>query len=109
MLKSIFGSSPEQNSSDDDGDQLWIMIKETGFFRDDSHIVLIDQISELVESSELGELDGHSSGSHQLEVNFYEVHNYGKTKSLIENYLIANYPEIEFTISNEYETTYEKP
>jgi len=88
--------------------QLWIMIKADNYFRSASHLQIVDQLSSLVESSGLGELDGHSSGAHQFEFNYYEVENYIKAKSVVERFISKNYPSLIYTVSNQYETHYEK-
>jgi len=110
IIKSLFSAERQQDQSEEENDaQLWLMIKEDEYFRDDKHLELIDEISEIIESRGLGELDGHSSGAHQLEVNFFDITDYEKAKELIITYFENNHSNIEFTISSDYETTYEKP
>jgi len=87
--------------------QLWVMIKTDTFFRTDKELAIVDDIEKILEDKNLGSLDGHSSGAHQFEFNFYEVSSYLKAKALIENYLKVKYPHLVFVISKEYETTYE--
>jgi hypothetical protein len=106
IFKKLFGGSDDEDESDQ---QLWIMIKENDFFRSDEHLSIVDDIAELLENDGLGELDGHSSGAHQFEINFFEVTNFEKAKSVVVDYFNSNHPEIEYTISNDYETTYESP
>jgi len=102
FIKKIFGSHQKSDG------ELWVMVQENEFFRSDNNLLLVEKVAEIVESKGLGELDGHSSGAYQLEFNFYDVRNYEKTKLLVQNFLVQNYPDIEFHISKEYETTYEK-
>ncbi|ATG77688.1 hypothetical protein AOR04_09165 [Pseudoalteromonas sp. 1_2015MBL_MicDiv] len=64
-------------------------------------------MAEIIEGKGLGELDGHSSGAHQLEVNFYDFTNY-KSCSEVVNAFFKQHPNIEYIVSKEYETTYEK-
>lgn len=105
-IMKIFGNKDSEEEMDG---QLWVMIKESDYFRDDSHLKIIDEITEIIEGSDLGELDGHSSGAYQLEINFFDVGNYDKAKATISSYLESKHPKLEFIISNDYETTYEKP
>lgn len=110
IIKRIFGSEPNSEQSEEENEnQLWIMIKEDDFFRDEKHLEIIDEITEIIEGECIGELDGHSSGAYQLEVNFFDVTDYEKAKTLIMTYFKNNYSNLEYTISNDYETTYEKP
>jgi hypothetical protein len=106
ILRKILGNSNESEAS---SGELWIMIKENEFFRSDEHLSIVDDIAEVIESSGLGELDGHSSGAHQLEVNFYGVNNFNKSRLAVEVYLSKNHPKLVYTISNKYQTTYESP
>jgi len=101
------GTTSLEAEEDASNDQLWIMIKTDTFFRTDKELAIVDDIEKIVENKNLGSLDGHSSGAHQFEFNFYEVNSYPKAKSLIENYFKANYPHLVFVISKEYETTNE--
>lgn len=107
IIKKLFGSSEAHDSDGPEG-ELWIMIKETSFFREDAHLAIVDELAESMEGKGLGELDGHSSGGHQFEINFYEVRNYNQCKAIVTEYFSSKYPELEYTISEEYETTYEK-
>ena len=87
--------------------QLWVMIKIDTLFNVSSMLELVDDVTELVELKQLGELDGHSSGAYQFEFNYYNVENYEVTKRVIEAYLKEKYSDIVFTISDEYEVPYE--
>ena len=106
-LKKIFSNNDYGNDQESEENQLWIMIKENDFFREDSHLEMVDELAELIESKGLGELDGHSSGAYQLEVNFYDVENYQACVGVVNSYF-KKHPKIEYTVSKEYETTYEK-
>lgn len=108
IIRRIFTSSNKEEEHSESEDELWIMIKENSFFRDDAHLVIIDELAESIEGKNLGELDGHSSGAHQLEVNFYNVPNYNKCKEVVAEYFAIKYPALDYTISQEYEATYEK-
>ena len=107
ILKNIFSNNDLEDDVEAEDNQLWIMIKESEFFRDESHLKIIDELAEIIEGNGLGELDGHSSGAHQLEINFYEVDNYESCKSAVANFF-KKHPKIEYTVSQEYETTYER-
>ena len=111
FLLSLMGFGAQALATDDVGNdqELWIMVKTDSFFRDRVHIQLVDRVTELVESSGLGILDGHSSGGYQFDFNYYDVANYAKAKSVIEQYLSSNYPDLVYTISSDYQTTYENP
>ena len=98
----LFGSNDDSNENDQ---QLWIMIKENSYFRSDEHLSIVDELAELMENEGLGELDGHSSGRYQFEINFYDVENYAK--GLVEHYFHAKHPHVIYTVSDDYETTYE--
>lgn len=89
-------------------DQLWIMIKTDTFFRTDKELIIVDDIEKIMVDKNLGSLDGHSSGAHQFEFNFYQVSSYLKAKVLIEKYFKTNYPHLVFVISKDYEKTYER-
>ena len=106
MLRKILGNSDESEVS---SGELWIMIKENEFFRSDEHLFIVDELAEVIESSDLGELDGHSSGAHQLEVNFYGINDFNKTRLAVEIYLSKNHPKLVYSISDKYQTTYESP
>lgn len=108
VLKKFFSRANLEADSESEENQLWIMIKENDFFREGGHLEIIDELSEIIESKGLGELDGHSSGAHQLEVNFYDVPNYKASVNAV-NAFFKQHPNIEYTVSKEYETTYEKP
>ena len=105
----IFGKLFRKSDGIEDGDnELWVMIQENSFFRDNSHLAIVDELAEIIENKKLGEFDGHSSGAYQLEINFLEVRNYNKVKGIIIDYFAAKYPGLEYTISQGYETIYEK-
>ncbi len=106
-LKKIFLNGDVDDDTDTEENQLWVMIKENDFFREDSHLEIIDELSEIIESNGLGELDGHSSGAHQLEVNFYDVANYRACTEVV-NTFFRQHPNIEYKVSKEYERTYER-
>ena len=111
FLLSLMGFGAQALAAGDVGNdqELWIMVKTDSFFRDRDHIQLVDRVTKLVESSGLGTLDGHSSGGHQFDLSYYDVANYAKAKSVIEQYLSSNYPYVVYTISGDYQTTYENP
>jgi len=88
--------------------ELWVMIKTDEFFRSKAEDQIEDDLIKLVEGQELGALDGSSSGSHQFDVNFYDVTDFEKTKSEISMFLKKKYPGIQFVISHTYETTFDQ-
>lgn len=96
------------NDNDEADNQLWVMIKTSDFFRSEIHTQIEDELTELVEAQDLGMLDGSSSGAHQFDVNFYDVEDFEKTKSIISVYLKKKYPQIEFVVSKDYETTFDQ-
>jgi hypothetical protein len=106
IVKRIFSLDEDPQTGDEN--QLWIMIQEDDYFRDEEHFQLIDEMTEITEEAELGELDGHSSGAYQLEVNFFGVLDYEKAKDLISNYIESTHPDLVFTIAKEYKSIYEK-
>jgi len=101
-------SNSDGISSTDNDDEIWVMIKTDAYFRGQKELEIVDTISEIIESKELGYLDGHSSGGFQFDFNFTEVTNWDKAKSEIDNAINENYPTLEYTISSTYETTYDK-
>lgn len=102
------GSQSHAESDTEVDDQLWVMVKTDEFFRSQNDLEIMDNVTALVESSNLGILDGHSSGAYQFEFNYFEVSNYSKAKSAIEKLLNSTYPGLTFTISNDYDMPYEK-
>ena len=88
--------------------ELWIMIKIDGYFHSVDEILVEEELIDLVESAELGEFDGHSSGAHQFDLNFFDVDNFDMAKKEITKFLSKNYPKLIFEISESYETTFDK-
>jgi len=97
-------SSQEFGSEDR---QLWVMVKTDEYFRNKVHLELIDEVTDLLESRGLGELDGHSSGQYQLDFNYYGVNDYDQARKAIEEYLAEHYSNLVFTISKDYDVPYE--
>jgi len=106
FLSKFFSSNHVVDESEDN--QLWLMIKEEQFFRDDAHLKIVDDLTELIEEAGLGELDGHSSGSHQFECNFYDISDFEKVKAIVVKYMASNFDNLIYSISPEYEVFYEK-
>ncbi|MEZ9821087.1 hypothetical protein AB4238_10800 [Shewanella sp. 10N.286.45.A1] len=106
FLSKLFSSNHAADENEDN--QLWLMVKEDEFFRDDAHLKMVDDLTELIEGSGLGELDGHSSGAYQFEINFYDVSNFEKVKAIVVKYMASNFDNLVFSVSKEYETFYEK-
>jgi hypothetical protein len=98
--------------SDEDDDepqnQLWVMIKIDEFFRSEIHSQIEDELIELMVSQNLGVSDGHSSGAHQFDVNFYDVQDFEKAKAAVSGFLKKKYPQIQFVISDDYESTFDQ-
>jgi hypothetical protein len=88
-------------------DELWLMIKTSDYFRSDKEIEVEDELTKLIEGSGLGELDGHSSGAHQFELNFVHVRDFEKAKSLIESHLKKKHPDLQFVIARDYAIPFE--
>jgi hypothetical protein len=88
--------------------QLWLMIKLSGMFHSDLESKIEGELIELVEGQGLGQFDGHSSGAGQFDLNFFEVADFEKVKSLITRHLQTNYPKVEFVASDDYETTFDQ-
>ncbi len=109
-LDRLFGDKKEENTIDDDTpeDELWVMIKMDQYFHSLDEINIEEELIDLVESGELGEFDGRSSGAYQFDLNFYEVTSYEKAKKAISEHLDKHYPELEYEISNTYETTFDE-
>ena len=108
ILFSLLGFGSQALASEEGENQLWVMVKSDDYFRSQNEMEVMESVTELIESSGLGELDGHSSGAYQFEFNFYEVSDYEKTKAKIESFINKKYPNLVYTISNDYETLYEK-
>lgn len=87
--------------------ELWVIVKLDTEFRTEHNIVMVDEITKIVEAENLGVLDGHSSGGYQLDFNYVGITNWEKAKSVIDASIRKNYPDVEFTISTKYETTYD--
>ncbi|WP_144394615.1 hypothetical protein [Pleionea sediminis] len=97
--------------ADDSGDltsELWVMIKIDTPFRTQNEIELVEVVTSAIESKGSGELDGHSSGGFQFEFNYYGIKDYEAAKNMLEEIFQKNYPELTYTISNEYQVKYEK-
>ena len=107
-LKRLFSNDSNEDDSDESENELWIMIKENSFFREEAHLKIIDELTEIIEGKNLGELDGHSSGAYQFEINFYDVNKYEKCKKIVTDFMSSKYVDLEYKVSKEYETTYEK-
>lgn len=109
VLLSLFGfasySSAETTEVDN---QLWIMIKMDTYFRTVNELKMVDKITEIIEGANLGYLDGHSSGAYQFDFNYYKVNDFDRAKSKIQRFIEQHYPNVTFTISNDYLMTYEK-
>ena len=84
------------------------MIKTDEFFRAEIHSRIEDELVSLMESEHLGVPDGSSSGSHQFDVSFCEVTEYEKAKTVVGAFLRKKYPEMQFVISEDYETTFDQ-
>ena len=105
----LIGCSPETKMEEDEPtDELWLMIKTTDFFRSGLEIEIEDKLIDIFERNGLGEIDGHSSGSYQFEVNFYDVSDFEKAKTVVEELLKKEYPNLEYVVSHTYETPFEK-
>ena len=84
------------------------MMRMDQYFLTDDEIAIEDGLIDLVESAELGEFDGHSSGSYQFDLNFLDVSNFEIAKNEITMYLNNHYPNLTYEISKTYKTTFEK-
>ncbi len=82
--------------------------KTDDFFKSDIHTQIEDELVELIEGQELGALDGSSSGAHQFDLNFFDVEDFDKTKRIITEFFKAKYPQIQFVVSDDYETTFDQ-
>jgi hypothetical protein len=101
--------APKQKAKMDDAppDELWLMIKTSDYFRSNKEIEIEDELTKLIEGFGLGELDGHSSGAHQFDLNFVRVRDFDKAKSLIESHLKEKHPDLKFVIARDYEIPFE--
>ena len=108
-LELIFGETTLEGNTDvgTPEDELWIMIKMNQYFHSLNYTTIEEDLISLVESAELGEFDGHSSGAYQFDLNFLEVENYEKARKAISKYLGKHYPDLEYEISKSYETTFD--
>ena len=104
----VFFSSFAYAENESVGDQLWVMVKIDTYFRSKNELSLVDDINELIEGSNLGSLDGHSSGAYQFDFNFYEIGDFNKAKSTIESFIDKQYPNLTYTIEETYGMPYER-
>ena len=88
--------------------ELWVMVKIDSNFRSEKDLEIIDEITKEIEGNNLGLLDGHSSGAHQLDFNFIEISDIDTAKNTIASSMDRLYPAVEYTVSTTYEVTYEK-
>ncbi len=105
LLVGVLISCPRVESKE--GMQLWVMIKMDSYFRTQKELKIVDELANLIEQKKLGLLDGHSSGGHQFEVNFYEISDFATAKSVVESFINDNYPKLSYIVSNDYEMLYE--
>ncbi len=108
VFKILTAGSNESTSASDGAGELWVMIEIDDYFRSDSDLSIEEDVIALVEASGLGEVDGHSSGAHQFDFNFYDVSDYEKAKTEISNFLDSKYPKVNYVISKNYEMTFDK-
>ena len=87
---------------------LWIMIEINDQFLSKNEYKIEDKIEKLVTKKRLGQLDGHSSGGHQFDINLFNVQNFEFAKSEISKLLETKYPNLKFEISDKYETIFER-
>lgn len=110
ILFGLLGLTSQSVAEDTEvDDQLWIMIKMDTYFRTVHELKVVDQVTEIIEGANLGYLDGHSSGAYQFEFNYYEVSDFDRAKSKIQRFMAKHYPDVKFTISNDYAMPYESP
>lgn len=102
----VFFSSFTFAENEAQGSQLWVMVKIDTYFRSKNELNLVDDINELIEGSNLGYLDGHSSGAYQFDFNFYEISDFNKAKSKIESHIGKQYPNLIYTIEQSYAMPY---
>ena len=108
VMKNIGNSNTVIEESESSNDQLWVMIEIDDYFRSNKDIEIEEEVIALVERLNLGEVDGHSSGAHQFDFNFYDVKDYDRAKAEITKYLDGKYPQLNYVISNDYEATVDK-
>ena len=101
-------SDTEVSTNSTGNSELWVLVKLDTEFRSEDNLAMVDEITKIVEGEGLGSLDGHSSGGHQLEFNYGGIKDWEKAKSVIDKSIRSIYPDVEYTISNAYETIYEK-
>ncbi len=106
IFLSSCSSSDDAQAPRGDG-ELWVMVKIDSNFRSEKDLEIIDVITEEIERKNLGILDGHSSGAHQLDFNFVEISDIETTKKAIISSIDRLYPTVEYTVSTTYEVTYE--
>lgn len=95
------------HEDDETRNQLWVMVKIDDFFRAEIHERLEEELAALIEGQGLGEFDGSSSGAHQFDMNFAEVENFDAARSAVVDCLTRRYPQMEFVVSDAYETTFD--
>jgi len=88
--------------------ELWIMVKTDSYYRTQKDLDIVDYITVIVDENALGELDGHSSGAHQFDFNYFGVEQYPEAEKLLEKELRRKYPQLIFRISSEYQSVYDR-
>lgn len=107
ILLTFFSNISYSEISMEQSSDSWIMIEVDDFFLSSSELEIEEKVIELVESNNLGEFDGHSSGQYQFDMNLYDVPVFEEAKTQISRMLKAEYPKLNFIISDEYETIFD--
>ena len=98
-------TSNETNEADA---ELWVMIETNEYFRSQPELEIENEVITIIESMELGEFDGHSSGAHQFDFNFINIQDFNKSKNAINDLFKSKYPKLNYVISSTYKTTFDK-
>ncbi len=88
--------------------ELWIMVAlDEKLFRNERDIALVDKLVEHLESNDLAEWDGESSGGGAMDVSFYAP---SVKRAAVEaaRFLNSHYPDLSYFISDEYEVLFEE-
>lgn len=104
----LFKGYSQNNEISETDTELWVMIEINDYFLSQSEVQIENDVIELIEGKGLGESDGHSSGAHQFDFNFYNVQDFNKAKIDISDLLNSKYPNLNYVISDTYETTFDK-
>ena len=95
--------SPDEDLPTSSG-ELWVGIRQSADDAADRRV--IDSLTRHVETSEIGEWTGQSSGSGQLDVTF-DVVSQSRARQAIKLFLTRRFPARDFWVSSDYQTKFD--